>query len=45
MYYKRLETGHIKWPKNDVLTEIEKRQLRWLLDGLKIEQKALKNAI
>lgn len=42
MYYKRLETGHIKWPKNDVLAEIEKRQLRWLLDGLKIEQKALK---
>lgn len=42
LYYKRLETGRIKWPKNDQITNIETRQLRWLLDGLKVEQKALK---
>lgn len=42
LYYKRIETGTIKWPKTDVLTNIEKRQLLWLLDGLKINQKALK---
>lgn len=42
LYYKRIETGTIKWPKNEVLTPIEKRQLLWLLEGLKIDQKALK---
>ena len=42
LYYKRLETGRIKWPKNDQITNIETRQLRWLLDGLKVDQKALK---
>ena len=42
LYYKRIETGTIKWPKTDVLTDIEKRQLKWLLEGLKINQKALK---
>lgn len=42
LYYKRIETGRIKWPKNDELTEIEIRQLRWLFDGLKVSQKALK---
>lgn len=42
LYYKRIETGRIKWPKNDELTEIEIRQLRWLFDGLKVNQKALK---
>ena len=42
LYYKRLETGHIRWPKTSKLTLIEKRELRWLLDGLKLNQKALK---
>ena len=42
LYYKRIETGTVKWPKNSLLTEIEKRQLVWLLQGLKIDQKALK---
>lgn len=42
LYYKRLETGHIKWPSTTSMTLIEERQLRWLLDGLKITQKALK---
>lgn len=42
LYYKRVETGTIKWPKNESITDIEKRQLIWLLEGLKINQKALK---
>lgn len=42
LYYKRVETGTIKWPKAEALTSIEIRQLRWLLEGLKTEQKALK---
>ena len=41
LYYKRIETGTIKWPKNNTITDIEKRQLIWLLEGLKIDQKAL----
>lgn len=42
LYYKRIETGHIKWPVNNDIKAIDSRQLRWLLDGLKIDQKALK---
>lgn len=42
LYYKRIETGTIKWPKTDLLTAIEIRQLKWLLEGLKVEQKALR---
>ncbi|MBQ9124508.1 MAG: IS66 family insertion sequence element accessory protein TnpB [Acholeplasmatales bacterium] len=42
LYYKRIETGTIKWPNKPLLTEIEIRQFRWLFDGLKINQKALK---
>lgn len=40
--YKRLEEGHFKWIKNNEMqcAEIDKKQLRWLLDGLKIEQKS-----
>ncbi len=42
LYYKRIETGTIKWPNKPLLEEIEIRQFRWLFDGLKINQKALK---
>ena len=42
LYYKRLETGHIKWPKCSIISEIEKRQLIWLLDGLKVNQKGVR---
>jgi transposase len=40
LYYKRLERGHFLWPsKNDDQTmSISRRQLRWLLDGLSIDQ-------
>lgn len=44
LLYKRLEKGHFKWPgnKNEV-KKITARELRWLLDGLSIDQpKALK---
>lgn len=42
LYYKRLETGRIKWPKTSDIKDIEIRQLRWLLDGLKVSEKGLK---
>lgn len=44
LYYKRLEKGKFKWPsKGDEVKSITERELRWLLDGLSIEQpKALK---
>jgi len=41
LHYKRLEKGTFRWPSNkegETLT-ISQRQLRWLLDGLTIEQK------
>lgn len=44
LYYKRLEKGAFKWPKNkDEVKLITQRELNWLLDGLSMEQpKALK---
>lgn len=40
LYYKRLEKGTFKWPaKTETMIPIEERQFRWLLEGLKIEQK------
>ncbi len=40
LHYKRLERGHFVWPdspSSDVLA-VTRRQLRWLLDGLPLEQ-------
>jgi transposase len=41
LYYKRLEKGKFHWPnensKNAV--NISQRELNWLLDGLKLDQK------
>ncbi|EHL75678.1 hypothetical protein HMPREF1015_02748, partial [Bacillus smithii 7_3_47FAA] len=39
--YRRLEKGKFQWPnENDTGTiQISYRQLRWLLDGLAMEQK------
>lgn len=37
LYYKRLEKGHLKWPKSaDAMksTTFTMRQFNWLLDGL-----------
>lgn len=44
LYYKRLEKGKFKWPSNNTDVKcITERQLRWLLDGLSLDQpKALK---
>lgn len=41
LLYKRLESGTFKWIKSEdnSYLQIEERQLRWLLDGLKLEQK------
>lgn len=39
LYYKRLEKGKFKWPSNEnEVKNITQRELRWLLDGLSIEQ-------
>ncbi|MDR1473570.1 MAG: IS66 family insertion sequence element accessory protein TnpB [Lactobacillales bacterium] len=39
LLYKRLENGNLSWPrhKNEV-QQLRLRQLRWLLEGLKIDQ-------
>ncbi|MCT4507215.1 MAG: IS66 family insertion sequence element accessory protein TnpB [Tepidibacter sp.] len=44
LYYKRLEKGKFNWPMNEnQVKTITQRELRWLLDGLSLEQpKALK---
>ena len=42
LLHKRLEEGHFKWKKDDnnQCILINQKQLRWLLDGLKIDQKS-----
>jgi len=42
LYYKRLETGKFPWPdaSSKQTKAISPRQLRWLLDGLSIQQSA-----
>lgn len=45
LYYKRFETGTIKWPKNNIeLKEINIDQFKWLFSGINIEQKTLRKA-
>ena len=40
LYYRRLERGRFQWHKADTPTvAITHRQLRWLLDGLSLEQR------
>jgi transposase len=41
LYYRRLERGKFNWPQAPESTpiKISYRQLRWLLDGLALEQK------
>lgn len=41
LYYRRLERGKFHWPSEEhsVPLKITRRQLRWLLDGLALEQK------
>jgi transposase len=41
LYYRRLERGKFQWPADNESTPlpISPRQLRWLLDGLSLEQR------
>lgn len=40
LYYRRLERGRFRWPPDDGASprQITRRELRWLLDGLSLEQ-------
>ncbi|MFS0577532.1 IS66 family insertion sequence element accessory protein TnpB [Sporosarcina sp. 179-K 3D1 HS] len=40
LYYRRLENGRFQWPDGpeDTVTVITPRQLRWILDGLTLEE-------
>ena len=43
LLYKRLENGSFKWPRSEEDVKLLTQQLRWLLEGLDIEQrKAIK---
>ena len=41
LYYRRLERGRFRWPDQpaEQSLAITRRQLRWLLDGLTLEQR------
>lgn len=41
LYYRRLERGAFRWPvdASTGVLRINRRQLRWLLDGLSLEQR------
>lgn len=47
LLYKRLENGKYQWPRNErEVRKISEQELRWLLEGLKIEQpKAVKKVV
>ena len=40
LYYRKLSRGTFKWKfdENRVVLEVSERQLRWILDGLSMEQ-------
>ncbi|HIY58629.1 MAG TPA: IS66 family insertion sequence element accessory protein TnpB [Candidatus Tetragenococcus pullicola] len=46
LLYKQINSGKLKWPRNEnEVKKLSQRELRWLLDGLKIEQpKAISTA-
>ena len=46
LLYKRLENGRFQWPRDeDAVRNISWQELRWLLEGLSIDQpKAVKKA-
>ena len=40
LLYKRLENGRLKWPRDQQeVKQLTSQQLRWLLEGLSIDQK------
>ena len=46
LLYKRIENGHLQWPKDqDEVKKLTSQELRWLLEVLSIQQpKAIKPA-
>ncbi|MEQ7094098.1 IS66 family insertion sequence element accessory protein TnpB [Enterococcus gallinarum] len=46
LLYKRIDSGKLQWPRNELeVKKLTQRELRWLLEGLKIEQpRAITNA-
>jgi transposase len=46
LLYKRLDNGSFKWPRSETeARKLSKQQIRWLLEGLAIEQpKAIKES-
>ena len=47
LYYRRLEKGRFRWPSGpgDRAMAVTRRELRWLLDGLSLEQKKAHPAV
>jgi transposase len=47
LYYRRLERGKFKWPKDSKSSPliINRRELNWLLDGLSLEQHLAHNRV
>ena len=46
LYYRRLERGRFRWPSSPEATvSVSIRQLRWLLDGLSLEQRQAHAAV
>ncbi|GIM47264.1 transposase [Collibacillus ludicampi] len=47
LYYRRLEKGKFQWPAeaSSVPLKISRRELRWLLDGLSLEQRQAHPAV
>lgn len=41
LYYRRLERGTFQWPESGISSplQIGRRELRWLLDGLSLQQR------
>jgi len=40
LLYKRLDDGRFQWPRNEAQAlELTEQQVRWLLEGLSIEQR------
>jgi transposase len=38
LYYRRVERGTFAWPTKGTTRKVSARELRWLLDGLTLEQ-------
>lgn len=46
VYYRRLEKGRFKWPQQGSSTVVvTRRELRWLLDGLSLEQRQAHSSV